>query len=676
MKAQKRGTTKKGKESLLNKASVQRKPSLLDKEATPNFLESVYAFFERNEKKMFFLIIVAGTLMSLLLFDVKVSLSGDDCDYIVAAGDFWKHFTFPGHHGPLYPIILSPFVGIFGVKLIMLKLLSTVFLVASLWLFYKSFQRIVPAIVTIPALFLVSINPYVFFFASYTYSEPLFMFMQALFFYLFSTYFWRNDTQYTLRNDWGKYLSIAIVIIGTGLTRTVGFCTIGVVMLFFIMERRWKDLFYTTSIFFILFGVFYVSKPIIWPESASVQSFETLFAKNPYNPIQGAEDISGLIARVTQNSHIYLSGFLYKYFGFRDSSDWPLEDIPLLSLLTYILFFICLAAVFKKNKFLTFTGLYAGAMLVANFVLLHILWAQDRFIMVYYPFILLFLFGGLYYFFTKKKFIKIAFVFPVFMGAILIGTGIHAKNRIGRNIPVLQQNLMGNDLYGLTPDWENFVKMSRWANEKLDKTAVIASRKPSISFVYTGREFFGIYNVPYVDVNEITHSKTNDKGDYLYLTVELGSNQNLLSGLAPFLQYIFVTRQEGSFSIKNQVIQSAVVYKIDKDLFSREVTDYLDENNIIYTLDYDSFLKQYVDDNTVSYQIIDPDVLLEHLKINNVKYLILAKIRLYTPQNTGYYINTIHQLITYIQLKYGDLFTLIHTIGKDETCDLAEFTGL
>ena len=675
MKAQKRETTKKGNDNLLNKASIKRKPNFLDKEAKPNFLESASTFFERHEKKMFYIIMAAGTLMSILLFDVKVSLSGDDCDYIVAAGDFWKHFTYPGHHGPLYPIVLSPFVGLFGIKLLMLKLLSTIFLVASLCFLYKGFQRIVPAIVYIPALFLVSINPYVFFFASYTYSEPLYMCLQALFFYLFSNYFWRNDTGDALRNNWGKYVAIAFVILGMGLTRTIGFSTISIVILYFTMERRWQALFYTTGIFFILVGVFYVSKPIIWPDAASVQSFETLFAKNPYNPEQGAEDIFGLINRVTINSHIYLSGFLYKYLGFRSSSDLPLVEIPILSLLTYLLFFICLTVVFRKNKFLTFIGLYAGTMVLANFVLLHKLWAQDRFIMVYYPFVLLFLFGGFYYLFTNDRFKKIAFVYPIIIGAVFIGTGIHAKKRVGRNIPILQQNLLGNDLYGLTPDWENFIKMSRWVNEKFDKETVIVSRKPSISLVYTGREFFGIFSVPYVNINEIAESGLQDKEDFVFLTVEMDSNYQLLSALTPYVEYVFVTKQNGAFSLNNQPVQAAVVYKINKNLYDREVTDFLDANDFNFTLDYASFLKQYVDDNNINYQIISPDILFDFIKNNNVKYLILSKIRLYTAQNTGMFVNTIHQYISYIQMKYPDQFILIHSIGKEETCELAEFIG-
>lgn len=641
------------------------------------FIAKLNQFLTDNEKKSVLISLLLASIASILLFDVKVSLSGDDCDYLVAAGAFWKHFTYPGHHGPLYPILLSPMVGIFGIQLVALKLFSAILIVASLWFFYKSFQRFVPPVVTLPALLLVSMNPYVMFFSSYTYSEPLFLFMQSLFFYFFSKYFWQRDPGYTLRKDWKKYLCIVLVIIGMGLTRTIGFCTIGIMALYFMLERRWKDLISTVCIFALLFGVLYISKPIIWPNSGTVQSFETLLAKNPYNPEQGAEDLVGLTKRVVKNSHVYLSSFLYKYLGFRSSSDIPLKDVPPLTVLTYLLFFVSTVSVFKKNKQLLFAGMYAGVMIFANFMLLHTVWVQDRILMVYYPYILLFFFGGLYYLFERQRLKKISFVYLLLFVSVLTGTGIHAKNRIGRNIPVLQQNMSGNDLYGLTPDWENFIKMSRWANENLDKEAVIVSRKPSISYVYTGRDFMGIFNVPYVNVHDIAKENLTNRDDHVFLTVELADNQQhrLLNNLAPYMQYLYVSKKSGIFSINDKNIVSAIVYVINKNLFSQDITDFLDANNFNYTLDYDSFIKQYVDDTDINYQIVDPDTLLAFIKDNRIKYLILAKIRLYTSQNTGRFVNTIHQYISFIQYKYPNRFVMVHSIGKDETCELVEFVG-
>jgi hypothetical protein len=649
------------------------------KASTQSLTEKTRVFFDRYEKAFVILSLTLGTLTGILLFDVKVSLSGDDCDYIVSAGDFWKNFIYPGHHGSLYPILLSPFVGLFGMKLILFKSLSLIFMITSFWLFYKSFRNTVPSVILIPSLFFVCINPHVLFFASYTYSEPLFMLLQALFFYLFSGYLRSADTERTLirqyfsiKKEWKKYLTLAFVIMGMGLTRTIGFCVIGAIILYFTVECRWKDLIFTIGIWGLLFGIFQFLKSVIWPESSSVQSFETLLAKNPYAIGQGLEDLPGLIKRVVENSHIYLSGFLFRYLGFRSYSDLPLEKIPFLSIFTYLLFIICLVTLFKKNKSLFFAGLYSGVLLFSSFVLLHILWAQDRIIMIYYPYMLLFLLGGIYYLLKNRRLKNFTWIYPFILIVLFIGTCVHLKAKIKKNLPVLQQNIIGNDFYGLTPDWENFIRMSQWANDHLDKNAVIASRKPTISYVYTGRDFFGIYNLPSDNLNNVTAQIEKEKDENVFLIIDI--SKKAPSDLGPFIHYLLLTGNDGKILINNESVNVAGIFQIPKSMFNENLIHTFDSLGINYTSDHERFLKQY-DDNAQNCRVVALDMLLKTIKDNHIKYLLLPKLRAYPPQNTGRYISTIHQYVSFIQAKYPGSFLLIHTIGKEETCELVEFVG-
>ena len=640
-----------------------------------SLLEKISAFFEKYEKSLVVTSLTLCAIICILLFDVKVSLSGDDCDYIIAAEDFWKNFTYPGHHGPLYPIILSPFVGIFGINILLLKLLSTIFTIASIWLLYYSFRHIIPLIILIPSLFLVCINPYVLFFASYTYSEPLFLLLQSLFFYLFSKYFWKVSEDHSTKVDWKKYLFLTFVIMGIGLTRTIGFSVIGVIALYFIIERKWKDLIYLTGVFTVIFCVFYFLKPVIWPSSSTVQSFETLFAKNPYNPELGSEDFSGLITRIIDNSHIYLSTFLFKYFGFRSHSEVFLDDMPVVTVIMYILFIICFISVFRKSKPLMFIGLYVGALLLASFTLLHTIWGQDRMIMIYYPYILLFLTGGFYYIFNKNSLRKFSIFFPLIIISIFISTSEHTRKKISLNIPVLQQNILGNDLYGLTPDWENFIIMSRWVKDNIDEDVVVASRKPTISQVYTDRPFLGIYNVPFVAVNEVLDNYNKEKDNSTFMIIEYSSNKSMLDFINSYIKYTFSIKGESSFLINEKTVSTATVYKLDNSIITEDFIKLLNDNNFNFSFDIEAFLKQCLDDKEYQYQFMDPDVLLKNIKDSNIRYFILAKIRLYSYQNTGYYVNTIHQYLSVIQYKYPNLFRMVNSIGKDESCELVEYVG-
>ena len=642
-----------------------------------NLLIRMDSFFEKHMTFFLWLSLSLGAIISFLMFDCKVSLSGDDCDYIINAQNFIKHFTYPGGRGALYPIVISPFL-IGGLNLILLKSLSAIFILLSMWLMYKSFHGKIPSPVLMPALLISNLCPYIFFYASYTYSEPFFMLTQAIFIYLFSKYFVNNEQSISpeIKRDWKKFVFIGLCFLAMGLTRTIGFAVMGAVILYFGFQKQWKNLLYSFLSAGIILVMFNVLKGIIWPESGAAYDISNYLAKNFYNIEQGMEDFPGFVDRLVVNSHIYLAGFFYRFLGLRPPVDVPTDNMPLLSVFTYILFSVCLLVVFKRNKLLLFIGLYVGIMNFASFILLQTLWAQDRLIMIYYPFMLLFILGSLYHLF-KDKYRKVSWIYPAILVILFIGTGTHLKVKLEKNLPVLQQNLLGNDLYGLTPDWENFIKMSRWANKNLDKDDVIVSRKPSISYVYTGREFAGIYNVPFVYINEIVKQHPKEKDDYYFLTVGFTSDQQmaLINKYVSDLQYVFVSRVKDKFAINDQKIMSAIVYRIKKQLLDKEILENLEENNIIYTLDYEQFLKQFIDDYSTDIQIIDPDMLLDNIKRNHYKYFILAKIRIYTPQNTGRFINTIHQYLFFIQLKYPDQFETIHTIGKDESCELAKYVG-
>jgi len=646
-------------------------------EPRQHLLIKINAFFEKHEKFFLWLSLLFGAIISFLMFDCKVSLSGDDCDYIVNAQQFIDHFTYPGGRGALYPIVIAPFL-IGGLKLILIKSLSAVFILLSMWLMYKTFRGRIPSIVLMPTLLIVNICPYIFFYASYTYSEPFFMLTQSLFIYLFATYFIHNEQPLTpvLKRDWKKFIYLGLCFLAMGLTRTIGFAVMGAVILYFSFQKQWKNLLYSFVSAGLLLVVFNVLKGIIWPNSGAAYDINNYLAKNFYSIEQGMEDFSGYVDRVIVNSQVYLSGFFYRFMGLRPPVEVPTIDLHILSIFTYLLFLVCIVIVFKKNKLLLFTGVYVGVMNFASFVLLQTLWAQDRLIMIYYPLMLLFILGSLYYLF-KDNFSKLAWVYPVILVVLFIGTSTHLKSKVEKNIPVLQQNLLGNDLYGLTPDWENFINMSRWVDKNINKEAIVVSRKPSISYIYTGRDFWGIYSVPFVNVHEIAEKSRIEKNDYQYLVID-GSNdqqQQLLANFAPYLQYVFITKTGGSFFINDQNISSAVAYRMDKSLFNEQITDFLDAYNINYTLAYDAFIQQYIDDKNILFQIIDPDVLLKNVKESHLKYFILAKIRIYTTENTGRYINTIHQYIYFINMKYPNQFSIVHSIGKDETCDLAEFIG-
>lgn len=629
--------------------------------------KKINAFFDKYEKGLVFLSIILGVFTCFLLFDVKVSLSGDDCDYLVSAEDFWHHFRYPGYHGALYPIVISPFIGIFGYNLILVKSIGCIFMLTFLWFFYKSYKGKVANVILIPALFLVSINSYLFFYASQTYSEALFMLIQGVFFFYLFKHFSDEKETVNLKSDWKKYIIIGLIILAMGLTRSIGYAAIGALILFFSLQRQWKHLLYSVASFGIIFLLFHLFKSIIWPTAGSGGGYDlnTLFAKDYYNPIE-RESFSGLCTRFIDNLNIYISNFLCQFLGV--IKEQPSNYIDLSSsrtILLFIFFFVCVITVFRKNKFILFSGIYSGVMLFGTFTILHSFWAQDRLIVVFYPFILILFLGGIYYLLQVKKIKKLFFIYPIIIVILLFGTASISKNRISRNLPVLQQNMLGNQLYGLTPDWVNFIKASKWAAENLDKNAVIISRKPTISKVYTGRDFASAPGDVTTSFDELKSLKAPEGHTLLVV-----SSENNHAFRSPYILYtISITNSDSKIAINNKKAIGAFIYMIPNE----ELGGFLEMLNSVqlnHTLDYENFIKNIQNINT---RIHNLEKMTNQLIESGTDYLLLAQLRVDPTQNTGVFINNIHIFVWYISYKYPERFNLIHTIGDQEPCEIIQF---
>lgn len=633
----------------------------------------INGFFERYQHLFFVVSIVQSVLMCILLFDVKVSLSGDDCDYILGAVDLWRHFTYPGGHGAvLYQALLAPFAGISGMNLILLKSLSALCIIASVWLFYKTFRGAVPAAVLIPALMLVSLCSYVFFYASYTYSEAFFMLMQGLFIYFFAGYFLRGDPEAGSRPGavWGRSFALAALALGLILSRPVGFGLWGAVILFFAIRRRWKDLLYLLGAFAVLYAAFGLLRSALWPGTGGTIQFSSFVLKDPYNPSQGTEDFAGLVSRFAQNSLIYLSSFLYRFMGLLpDSPSNVVHASWVRCLLTYLLYAGCLAIVFRRNHTLLFIGLYAGVMNFVSFAVLQSSWGQDRLILIYYPFILLLFLGGIYYLLRIRILRKGFFIYPVLLLVLLAGTLSTTKGRVEKNLPVLQQNLLGDPLYGLTPDWENFIKGSRWAAKNLPREAVIVSRKPTISKVYTGRDFTTTPGSLAVPTDVLAALKANLPDGLTLLVGDIG--KGVFTGEAVrYLVIPHISRSSEFVLDGSRSTQGVCVYAVPDESLAL-LTDGLAKYQMIYTLDYDDFLEQC---RRMEYiYIYDPDVMLRYLEEQGIDYLLLPQLRVYPQKNTGNFINSVHLYREVISFKYPDRFRTVHTTGDTEPCEIVEF---
>lgn len=467
-----------------------------------DFLERLDQFFDKKGNLFFWISFFITLLFSFLLFNFRVSEGGDDSAYIFRAFELVKDFTFPSIQGPLYPMFLSIFVWIFGLNIALLKSLSLVSIIFHLYFFYRAFKGRVSGLLLVSVMLIVSFNAFVLYHASQTYSEAFFLFIQAGFFLYFFNAFVSKEESISIKDSWGKYLILGMLLLFLGLTRSIGYGGFIAVIIYFGIKLQWKSMVFTTGAFIIEFGMFNLMKNKLFHSGASQFSSQLnrLMQVDPFDISKGQEDFVGFIARFVGNSNLYLSKHLYKFIGFRPE---VLQPKYILTALVYIVFFIAIYYAFKKNKYLLFTGIYLTVLIGITFVIVQTRWDQDRLILAYFPLILLFLFSGFYYLGKSPKFKILQGLLPIFLVIIFFTNFNVTTKKVKANDEYLMQNLAGNKFYGMTPDWINYIKMSEWAAKNVPDSFMIACRKPSISFIYAKRKFYGIYRITTEDPDEL-----------------------------------------------------------------------------------------------------------------------------------------------------------------------------
>ncbi len=482
--------------------------------------------FSKHKNSYLYVCLIAAVVFALICFDAKISLANDDALYIEAGSNYAKNFFgyFYVANAPLYPMTLGILIKIFGVKLIVLKFFSIVFFASGILMLFKAFENRVPYLILIPALLLTVINFPFLMYASLTYSECLFLLIQGISFYILFKLFDRhikenNDPVSTKETILGAVLIGGISVLML-LTRNVASGFIGIILVFLLFYRR----FLLAGISLVSFGLIYAAYRFllaaVWKldNSQFTSQKGILFQKDAYNPQMGQETTWGFIERFWGNCQIYISSRLYYVLGFRE--EMSSNNIPL----TLASIFLILAAVWYmyKNKHihLLFSTLFFSGLLAFSFFSLQTSWGQTRFIMVYLPLILLAVFYLIYELTVDNSVAQIVFPFVFLM---LFFTGMSATLKEAKErFPVFMENINGDPTFGYTPDWQNYIKMTKWCAQNLtNETKQVAVRKAPMSFIFSeGKEFYPIYNTPTENPDSLLIPLRKSKVNYI-MTAEL-----------------------------------------------------------------------------------------------------------------------------------------------------------
>ena len=493
-----------------------KKTAVSKKQAT-GVLERLNNWFGKHDKKIFYLLLLLSTLFSLFLFDSKVSEGGDDSSYIERAWLFLHDGKYPYFQGPGYPVFLSLFLKLFGLKVIPLKFFSVICQIGFIIFTYLAFHKRIPYVVLFALLAFLSFNNFIQYYASQTFTETFFLFIQSICLYVVFKIIDTIDNEQgwvdSFKKNYGKWILFGVMFVLLSISKSIAFVTIVGVVFYFILNKNYKQAVYAIIAFFVIRLIYQLIVTALFGANETDQ-LEMMLRKELYKPEAGHEDFSGMVDRFFNNFNTYISLHIYRILNLRNFDT--LLIIPALSYISTIIFAVFSIMSYKRNKFVFFSSIYLIVLCGGIFFGVQAANMQDRLIIIAMPLIFTVLFYGMYELVKRSSGMQTLFI--LFASIMLLVTISKTIVQAKQNTTALKKNLSGDIYYGYTPDWVNFLQMSKYCADSLPDSAYILSRKPNMSFIYgNGKKFVGQYWVTTTNADSVLMGWQQEKVKYIIL---------------------------------------------------------------------------------------------------------------------------------------------------------------
>lgn len=493
------------KEKHSHKKDVAVKRETTSKTVVLDIFDHLELWLEKHSDKLFSILLFCSTLFSLLLFDSKVSPGGDDSSYIERAWLFLHEGRFPYFQGPAYPVFLSLFVKFFGLNVIALKFFSVLCQFGFVWVTFLTFRKRIPYMVLFALLAFISFNNFIQYYASQTFTETFFLFIQSICLYIVfkiidsidNTLSWTES----FKKNYLKWIFFGLLFTLLSISKSIAIVTIAGVVLYFVLNKNFKQAVYAIITFAILRFIYTLVASVLFGANDTDQ-LEMMLRIDLYKPAVGHEGLGGMFTRFFANFNTYISLHMYRILNLRSFQYDASKILPALSYISTVILAVISFLSYKRNKFVFFSSIYLTVLCGGIFFGVQANNMQDRLLIIAMPLIFLVLFFGVYD--LAKRVSSLQYIFILFAGIMLLVTiwksGIQAK----KNTIALKKNLSGDVYYGYTPDWENFLKMSKYCADSLPANAQVLSRKPNMSFIYSnGKKFPAQYWVTTTNADSV-----------------------------------------------------------------------------------------------------------------------------------------------------------------------------
>lgn len=434
-------------------------------------------FLAKEPKKVWMIGVGIAVVFCVFTFNPNLGIQGDNADYIILAQSVWQgpfmhslNFPVPKPSQTLpagLPLLLAPVAFITGTSLVALKMWITLLFLLSLPLLYYWLRSISTPTVAAVVLLLIGVNPFLLEYAHITMSEiPFWTTVIAGLFLLNMA-----DRKGGVWNNPWRWAGL--VVIGYSYwIRSVGIAAILAVGFHYLVRKQWKQL--TMSI--VVIAAVMLPWILVNRWLGGSQYLQQFIMVNPYHSEMGTIGFSELLARAGRN--------FVTYFGW----ELPRGILPILAeqrtpgatpawgfLISLVWLLGLIPFVIKHRER---AGIYVLIMLGICLVWPEV-WSDLRFALGILPLVIFFAVEGVRNLVRwLPKVVSPAFHTP--LGIILLGF-------------IFISNISGDVALATTgkqyaPNWRDYFAASAWIKTNAPTDAVIACRKPPLTYLTTGRK--------------------------------------------------------------------------------------------------------------------------------------------------------------------------------------------
>ena len=436
-----------------------------------------------SRNKFILIILLVYLVLSIFLFDPKLSPGGDNAVYVILAesiisGRGYRNIHLPDEPDHAFypfgfPLMLTLPVLIFGNNIFVLKLFIVLSGIGMIFFLHKITEHLFKNRSKLLMVFSISV-PILIMYNHWLYTEMPYLCISLAALYFFIKASTKRRSFYYISFILATY---AVFIRTVGITLVIG------MILILLLKKQFKYAVILTLLFSLIFIPWQLRNAGIQQEGGYL---EQLLAKHPYDLTYGRAGFSDFTRRIFDNL-IYYSFIII-----------PLTLMPVLeSGIIFIIVgsFIVLVTILGLITRLKKIGIIELYFIFGCIVILiwPRVWSSERLLLPFLPLFIVCFYQGIVWLAQK---IRLRYFIYLIIG---IFVSLNAFNIYRESMKSFKNNIAyikGDEYAGYQDIWRHYFETIDWIDKNLPARSIILARKPEFVYIKSGRKSLGYPFIP------------------------------------------------------------------------------------------------------------------------------------------------------------------------------------